>query len=297
MKEQESLKVFILECVRNQSLSKESAFLILKSLSNAVSMDEVDSALDACIGQSKEVTDVQKYWMHLTQQRRKLSAKRSHRQLQGPTVEAIPHGPMGSNCYLVVSDGEGVIIDPGSSFDKIWPVVEKSGAKIKYIFITHGHFDHMGSMEELKAATGASIVLHSQDEPALSQSVLNGSFLFSQIRTFRPIDITVGGGETFKVGGYEYEIVHTPGHTIGSICIRLNAQLFSGDMLFSQNDEHVGPITGDAFELMRSYQKLCSRMKGDILVYPGHGTPFWVDDNLKAAYMETKLEVQREGPA
>ncbi|GMK38600.1 hypothetical protein PCCS19_16540 [Paenibacillus sp. CCS19] len=288
MRELLSLKQHILNSVGKHELSKDAAFILITRLAGIESMSEADRVMDTLAGQLQEIGAIRNYWMELTKEQRDESVRLSGMlQAEGPEITIVPDGPMGSNGYIATSEGEGIIIDPGSSFDTIWPIVQRCNASFKYIVITHGHFDHMGCMEQLKEATGALTVLHRLDLPALTQPVLNGSFLFSSTKktTFQPIDVTVNGGEILEAGGYRYEVIHTPGHTIGSICLKVGRRLFSGDMLFADHDEHVGPITGNGFDLERSYRSLCRQMDGAFLVYPGHGSPIWVDEEAQRKYL------------
>lgn len=188
-------------------------------------------------------------------------------------VERIPQGVIGSVCYLVICNGEGMIIDPGSRFRKIWAYVEKYGVPIKYIMITHGHVNHMIGMDELKAATGAEVIMHEGDRYTSFDQVYNGAFCLSYKQTFHGVDRYAKDGDAFEIGGQTVELVHTPGHTPGSMCIRMGNRLFTGDILFDCFEPFGEPCKDNPLQLKQSYNKIYRIMNNDFTVYPGHGHP------------------------
>ena len=143
-------------------------------------------------------------------------------------LKRLPTGMLASNCYIIGDSGEGVIIDPGADSGEILKAVEEMGLKIKYIILTHAHLDHICSMDEVREKTGAQVMVHRDDGDALTNSKFNGSMLFGLNKTFKPADILLKDGDIVNVGQLKLEIIHTPGHTPGGICIKTENYVFYG---------------------------------------------------------------------
>lgn len=188
----------------------------------------------------------------------------------GITLECIPRGMLTSNCYVLGSCGEGVLIDAGSSSEKIMKVIERNGLSLKYIIITHAHIDHMLSMDEIKQKTGASILIH-ENEKELLQDCL-GARLIDKSYQLKEDDRFLRDGDIVKTGDLELEIIHTPGHTKGCVCVKMGNIIFSGDTLLKMSAGKPDNIYGSESELKNSIGKL---MKFDdaVVLYPGHGEP------------------------
>ena len=135
-------------------------------------------------------------------------------------IKAIQTGTMYENAYVVQNKktGEALVIDPGANPEKILKVIQEWKADVKAILLTHGHFDHIGAIKEIKQATGAFIYVHTNDasmliDPEENLSVDNGQYV-SEI----PSDAVLAGGETLKLAGMEIQVLHTPGHSPGHMC-------------------------------------------------------------------------------
>ena len=188
-------------------------------------------------------------------------------------VKTLSIGPMPTNCYIFTDDntGEVAIIDPAYNSLELQKAVEKS--QVKYIFVTHGHADHIFGLAKLKELTGAKIVCHELEVGRL-QSTADSLFDNLSGMYFEPFlkckaDITVSGGEKFSVGDTEFEIMHTPGHTNGSICLVSDEIIFSGDTIFNMSYGRVDFPTGSSQQMISSFKKLFA-LDGDRKVYPGH---------------------------
>jgi len=180
-----------------------------------------------------------------------------------------------TNCYIVGCEEtkEGVIIDPGGNAKRILAEVEKLGLKIKYIINTHGHFDHTLANKEVVKATGAPLAIHSADAPMLTQG--GGAIFFGIIgKASPPADIMLEEGQILALGNVELEVLHTPGHSPGSICLynKKEGVLFDGDVLFNMGIGRTDLPGGNYNLMMDSLQRLLT-LPDETMVYPGHGPP------------------------
>ena len=179
-----------------------------------------------------------------------------------------------ANCYLVTDEStdESLLIDPGSYGDRQRDFIKSQGVEsLKYILLTHGHFDHMIGVERFRNALGGEVVIHQADADKISSAV--GS-LYSRFEREIPFaaanaDITVKDGEKLPFGEYEIEVIHTPGHTKGCVCYKIGDCLFTGDTLFRGSIGRVDFPDSDETEMLRSLKKL-NAIDDDYKVYPGH---------------------------
>jgi len=188
-------------------------------------------------------------------------------------VEMLHVGMLQTNCYIVGCEEtkEGAIIDPGGDAKHILDEVKRLGLKIKYVINTHGHFDHTLANKEMVKATGAPLVIHSADAPMLTQG--GGAFFFGIMgKASPPADMTLEGGQVLTLGNIELLVLHTPGHSPGSICLYNEEEgvLFDGDVLFNMGMGRYDLPGGDYRILMDSIQKLLA-LPDETTVYPGHG--------------------------
>ncbi len=180
-----------------------------------------------------------------------------------------------TNCYIVGCEEtkEGVIIDPGGNAKRILAEVEKLGLKIKYIINTHGHFDHTLANKEVVKATGAPLAIHSADAPMLTEG--GGALLFGIIgKASPPADMMLEEGQVLTLGNIELKVLHTPGHSPGSICLynEKEGMLFDGDVLFNMGIGRTDLPGGNYHLMMDSLQRLLT-LPDETMVYPGHGPP------------------------
>ena len=187
-------------------------------------------------------------------------------------LKRLPTGMYASNCYILGNDGEGVIIDPGADSMEIIKAVGDTGLKIKYIILTHAHIDHICAMDKIRDNTGAEVLVHELDAKALTDPRYNGSALFGLSYTFKEADRTLRDGDVIVAGNINLEIIHTPGHTPGCICIRTGKNLFTGDTLFRMSIGRTDLGNGDYEQIMDSIKNKLMKLDEDTTVYPGHGT-------------------------
>jgi hydroxyacylglutathione hydrolase len=186
-------------------------------------------------------------------------------------LKRLPTGLLSSNCYLIGDNGEGALIDPGAKAQDILELVKQSGLNIKYIILTHVHVDHIISVDEIRESLNAQVLAHEEDALFLTDAWHNGSKLFGLNKTFKPADNTLKDGDIINVGNLKAEIIHTPGHTPGGICIKVNDIIFTGDTLFRMSVGRTDLGNGDQEDLMNSLNRLME-LDDEIIVYPGHGT-------------------------
>lgn len=187
-------------------------------------------------------------------------------------LKRLPTGMLTSNCYIIGDNGEGIIIDPGADSHDILEMSNQNNLKIKYIILTHAHIDHIISVDKIRYKLEAKVLLHVDDATSLSNSWLNGSKLFGLEKTFKEADMLVKDGDIVRAGGLEFEIIHTPGHTPGGICIKTKDIIFTGDTLFRMSIGRTDLGNGDQDALMNSINKKLMNLDDKTLVYPGHGT-------------------------
>lgn len=190
-------------------------------------------------------------------------------------IKTLNVGWNGTNCYIIydIGSGEASVIDPGGEAGRIIAFINEKKLKVKNIFLTHGHFDHILGVQQLKEATGARLVVHEADAVCLrdTHAALYNSLMPEPFRVAKP-DILLKGGERTLVNGVEMLFVHTPGHSPGSMCLFMSNVLFSGDTLFADTIGRSDFPTSDPAALAESLRNLYA-LNRDFVVYPGHGEP------------------------
>lgn len=191
-------------------------------------------------------------------------------------VEMLTVGPVAENCFLLRKAGSDklLIVDPGEEADRILAAVAATGAEVEAILITHCHFDHIGAVTPVAAATGAPVYCPEIEVPVLADIM---SYVpwpgFGPFESY-DADETVAGGETLELAGLEIDVVHTPGHSPGHVtyAIRGEDALFSGDVLFKESVGRTDLPGGDAPTLLASIGNLLDSFPDESVVYPGHMT-------------------------
>ncbi|AAK43233.1 MBL fold metallo-hydrolase [Saccharolobus solfataricus] len=184
-------------------------------------------------------------------------------------------GPLATNSYLVIAGKEGVIIDAGGDMSELIQTVRKEKINIRYIIATHGHFDHIMGVNQIKRDFPSSTFLINEKDLGLLKraSSMAQSFLNLLISDVTKPDGFVKEGDEIELGGEKLKIIETPGHTMGSICIIANGYIFTGDTLFYGT---VGRTDlGGSEKLLRESLEKLKKLPDEIIVYPGHG-PFTV---------------------
>ena len=181
-------------------------------------------------------------------------------------------GEMGVNCYVLENEetGEGAVVDPGRFTEEVQQEVKKL-KKVKYILLTHGHFDHMWEVKKAKDITGASIVISHEDAECLTGHTNNLYQHVGQEPEWIKADILVGEGDELFLGDEKIKVMLTPGHSPGSVCYMMEeaGAILTGDTLFCLTCGRVDMEGGDPAAMLKSLQRL-KDIEGDYDVYPGH---------------------------
>lgn len=176
-------------------------------------------------------------------------------------IKCLTVGELATNCYLLVSGEEAAVIDPGGEPEKILEEIRKSKVKLKYVINTHCHLDHILANEKISQETGAEILIHEKEK----------DFVNFRVNRF------LKDGDEIKIGVESpivLKIIHTPGHTKGSICLAGSNFVFTGDTLFKDGYGRTDLPGGSAEEMKESLEKLKKLFKPGISIYPGHGESF-----------------------
>ncbi|MHB8840249.1 MAG: MBL fold metallo-hydrolase [Candidatus Aquicultor sp.] len=198
-------------------------------------------------------------------------------------LERLVVGDLDSNCYLVASEPtkEAMVIDPGGSAGVIMDTIAAQGLDVKYIILTHGHFDHFEAALDVARKTGAKIGIHKLDAVALSEPSISLAFwLGENPETFTP-DFELTDGQVIKFGDLEAKILATPGHSPGSITVNIGNTLFTGDLLFHQSIGRTDFAGGSYESLLKSVREQIFKYPDQVKVYPGHGPSTTVGDERR----------------
>ena len=190
-------------------------------------------------------------------------------------------GQIYTNCYLVADKEakELAVVDPAGDFDVLQAAIDQTGCEVKYIFNTHGHWDHVGANAQLREYTGAPILIHKDDAPMLKQ----GYDTVFQVRIeASAADKFLEEGQTWSLGRYNIEVLHTPGHTKGGVSLVIPGQLvFSGDTLFQLSIGRTDLLGGSFNELMDSIRNKLFKLPDELLVFSGHGAHTYIGEEKK----------------
>jgi hydroxyacylglutathione hydrolase len=188
-------------------------------------------------------------------------------------IETLVVGELGTNCYILGEERtkEGVIIDPGGDLNLIEKTLKRLNLEIKYIVLTHGHTDHIAVLSELKKMTQAQILIHQEDAEMLSEPEKNLSAFSFNFISAPKADRLLKDKDKIKVGKMELEVLHTPGHTQGSISLFVDKIIFTGDLIFFGSVGRTDLPGGSYKELLRSIQEKVLDKEDDTIIYPGHG--------------------------
>jgi len=189
--------------------------------------------------------------------------------------EILPVGPLQCNCSIIGDEAtrEAIVIDPGDEIEDILALIRKHNLQVKQIVITHAHIDHVGGAMKLRAATGAAILLNQNDYSLLKMLDVQASWLGMKAPGKVEIDHSIGQADTLKAGALEADVMHTPGHTEGSICLYfpLEKKLIAGDTLFAGSIGRTDLPGGSFDKIINSLHEKVLALPDETVVIPGHG--------------------------
>jgi len=177
-------------------------------------------------------------------------------------LDTLTLGLYQTNCYIIRSDSSAncCVIDPGYEPESILAHLNANGLTLEAVLLTHGHFDHVGAVRELAAQTGCRVYLCAE-ELSMPPMMTAGQLYYTD---------TYGEGDVLELAGLTIRVIHTPGHTPGSVCLLAENAMFSGDTLFAGSCGRTDLPGGDWSAILRSLKRLAQTEK-DFAVYPGHG--------------------------
>lgn len=189
---------------------------------------------------------------------------------QGLTV-----GSYYSNCYIVGSEKtkEAAIIDPGDEFNRIDRAVRSLGLTPKIVILTHYHGDHIGATADFVEKYNTKVYIHEKDAKGLADSRINMTRQITGRAVELEADVKLKDGAVIELGDLKFEIIHTPGHTEGGICIKVDNIMLTGDTLFNKSIGRTDFPGGSFEEIIKSIKEKIFKYDDDIVIYPGHNSP------------------------
>lgn len=188
-------------------------------------------------------------------------------------IKRIPAGIYAANCYVIYCEEtkKSIVVDPGGDVDDILKVVKENELDVQYIILTHGHGDHIGGVEELRSKLKAVVLIHEGDLELLKDGSKNLSSMMATGTIEINPDKFVKDGDIIKFGKLEAKVIHTPGHTLGGICLLIGNYLISGDTLFQGSIGRTDLLGGDYETIINSIKNKLLILSEDTIVLPGHG--------------------------
>ncbi len=185
-------------------------------------------------------------------------------------IKTFIEPPIDNNNYLLIDDiaKEAVLVDCSAVDDDIKKALDENGAQLKYILLTHGHFDHIAG---IRPNTDVQIVMNKNDLEILNQVNKYLPLFGMPEMTIPKIDIFVEDGDALKFGNYEIKVIHTPGHTPGGVCYLIDGKLFSGDTIFRESVGRCDLEGGNFDQIEDSIKNKIFTLPSETLIYPGHG--------------------------
>ncbi len=190
--------------------------------------------------------------------------------------EILPVGLLACNCSILGDEatGEAVVIDPGDEIERVEEILARHNLKAKYIVATHAHIDHIGGIEKLQRATGAAVMMHQADLPLYRDLGGLAMMLGLPPPGLAEVDQFLKEGDRLVCGSLALEVLHTPGHSPGSLSLHLpgeQVRIFSGDTLFRGSIGRTDLWGGSYSEILRSIRDTLLRFPDETPVFPGHG--------------------------
>ena len=188
-------------------------------------------------------------------------------------IKTFVEPPIDNNNYLIIDEEtkEAALIDCSSIDDRIDEELEKQGANLKYILLTHGHFDHIAGIRPDRFKSHPKVVMHKADLGWLNNANQYMSMFGMPEITIPKVDIFVEDNDTVKLGSLEIKVLHTPGHTQGGVCYLVDGNLFSGDTIFREAVGRCDLEGGNFNQIVESIEDKIFTLPPETVIYPGHG--------------------------
>ncbi|MFN3396020.1 MAG: MBL fold metallo-hydrolase [Thermodesulfovibrionales bacterium] len=187
-------------------------------------------------------------------------------------IKQITVGPLQSNCFIIGDEetAESIVVDPGDEPDLIMDVIDGNGLKVSYIVCTHGHFDHVGAVSDIKGKTGAKVVIHKDELEIYHAARDMAAFWGYEVERLPEPDMLVDDGDRIRIGNLSFTIIHAPGHSPGGICLYGEGIVVTGDTLFAGSVGRTDFYGGDMNKLRDSFNRLML-LPEETKILPGHG--------------------------
>lgn len=194
--------------------------------------------------------------------------------------EIIETGPLAVNCQLIGSDqsNEAILVDPGGDAEMLLQRLDSHGFKLTHVVNTHGHFDHVGGVYDLQQATGCEFMMHPEDSFLIEHAQEHAAFFglpFGQLPT---MNAPLYDGQILFFGEIKLEVIATPGHTPGGVCLKWDHHIATGDTLFAGSIGRTDLPGGNHQQLLQSIQQQLLPMANEIKCHPGHGPSTSIGD-------------------
>jgi glyoxylase-like metal-dependent hydrolase (beta-lactamase superfamily II) len=205
-------------------------------------------------------------------------------------VERLIVGSLEENTYIVFDEKskDAIVIDPGDEGDRINDLIKGKGLKVGSIVCTHAHFDHVGAAGEIKASTGAKILLHKDDVETYSRAKEQGAFWGINVDDLPDPDAFLGEGDQVKAGDLTFKVMHSPGHSPGGICLYGEGIVITGDTIFNGSVGRTDFPGGSIEKLKDSFRRLLE-LPDDTKVYSGHGPETTIGDERVSNFFVNEL--------
>ena len=196
-----------------------------------------------------------------------------------------------TNCYIILDEEskEIMVIDPANNVDKIEEIINILKGKLKYIYLTHCHGDHIMGVTELKNRCVGKVIIHREDSEGLNNADLNLTPYIIEQPIVLEADSRLDDGDLIHLGNLQFKVIHTPGHTKGGSCLYCEEEkcLFSGDTIFRGTWGRTDLPTSSRTDIINSIVNKLMKLPDDTIVYPGHGLSTKIKDE-KPIYLELK---------